>query len=114
MTFRFIYEPDYPRIIFACMMDARAGTPLANKIGAVQKQFIDTEVGKVTPDTIVYRIETDLGVLAGFFSLLVGNRGTTVSVYQFVLRPAFQSLGAGIQENISNFISNNGWQPDYL
>lgn len=114
MTIRFIYEPDYPRIIFACMMDARAGTPLANKIGAVQKQFIELEVQKVVPDVIPYRLESDLGVIIGYMSLLTANNGTTVSLYQLVVRPAFQLFSAEIQQNISNFISNNGWQPDYL
>jgi hypothetical protein len=114
MTFRFIYEPDYPRIIFACMMDARAGTPLANKSGAVQKEFIDEEISKVTKDVIFYRLETELGVMGGYFSLLTVNQGTTAGLYQFVLRPAFQGMTAEISEQITTFISGNDWKPDIL
>lgn len=113
MTFKFTYELDYPRIIFACMIDARAGTPLANKVGSVQKQFIDIEIAKVTSDVIFYRIEEGFGVMAGYFSLLTANQGTTVSLYQFVLRPAFQPFSIEIQQNITNFITN-GWQSDFL
>src|SRR5258707_15820418 len=96
MMIKFIYEPNYPRIIFSVMMDARAGTPLANKPGTTQKQFIDNEIAKDTPDVIPYRLETDLGGMAGYISLLTANQGTKASLYQFMLRPTFKRLSIEI------------------
>lgn len=96
------------------MIDARAGTPLANKTGFVQKQFIETEIAKVTLDVIFYRIEEGFGVMAGYMSLLTANQGTTASLYQFVLRPAFQSASIEIQGNITNFIQSGAWVADLL
>ena len=116
MTIKFTYEPDYPRIIFAVMIDARSGTPLANKTGFTQKQFIDAEIAKVTPDVIPYRLESELGVMIAYMSLKTGNMGQTAALYQLTIRPAFQNMAAEIQQNISNFISNSPsqWQGDIL
>lgn len=114
MIVRFIYEPDYPRLIFACMMDARARTPLANKPGAIQKQFIDAEIQKVTPDVIPYRLESELGVIIGYISLKTGNMGQTASLFQEVYRPAFVNMVPEIQQNIINFIQSGAFAADLL
>jgi hypothetical protein len=114
MTIRFIYEPDYPRIIFACMMDARQGTPLANKPGAIQKQFIDSAINAVTPDVIPYRLESELGVMIGYISLKVGNMGQTAVLFQETYRPAFANMVPEIQQNISKFVSSLAWRDDIL
>jgi hypothetical protein len=115
MTVRFIYEPDYPRLIPAIMIEARAGTPLANKTGAVIKQFTDSAVAAVTPETIVYRIENAvLGVIAGYMTVEVGNMGQTAVLSGVTLRPAYQSSAEDISQQISNFMAENGWKPDYL
>lgn len=115
MTIRFIYEPDYPRLIPAILIDARAGTHLANKTGVVIKQFTDAAVAAVTPQTIVYRLEDAvLGVIVGYMTLETGNMGQTAVLSGVTLRPAFQSSAAEIQQNISNFILNSFFKDDIL
>lgn len=115
MTIRFIYEPDYPRLIPAIMIEARAGTPLANKTGAVIKQFTDAAVAAVTPENIVYRLEAnDLGIIAGFATVVTIQNGQVGVLGTLVLRPAFQSFTAEISTLIGNFITNNGFKPDVL
>lgn len=115
MTIRFIYEPDYPRLIFFVMMEARAGTPLANKPGAIQKQFIDNAINAVTPETIMYRLENAAtGVIAGVMTLITENRGQTAAVGTVTLRPAYQSSAEDISQQITIFVNGNGWQSDIL
>lgn len=115
MTIHFIYEPDYARLIPAILIDARSGTPLANKRGVVIKQFTDAAVAAVTPETIVYRLENaTTGVIAGMLTVITGNMGQTAVVGTVTLRPAYQSSGADISQQISNFITGNGWKPDIL
>jgi hypothetical protein len=114
MIIKFIYEPDYPRIIFACMMDARAGTPLANKPGTIQKEFIDAEIAKVTSEVIPYRLESELGVIIGYISLKTGNMGQTAVLFQETYRPAFANMIPEIQQNISKFVSSLAWRGDIL
>lgn len=95
-------------------MDARAGTPLANKPGSIQKQFIDAEIAKVTPEVIPYKIETDLGVLVAYFSLKTGDMGQTAVLFQETYRPAFTNMIPEIQQNISKFVSSLAWRGDIL
>ena len=114
MTYYFIYEPDYSRIIPALLIDARASIPeIANQIGMVIKSYTDSKVALVNDETIVYKIETNLGVLAGYFSIQVNTENKTAVLQQFVLRPAFQSFSE-IQAQITKFIQNLEWQPDFL
>ncbi len=96
------------------MMDARAGTALANKPGSIQKQFIDAEIAKVTPDIIFYKIETDLGVLVGYFSLKTGNMGQTAVLFQKTYRPAFTNMIPEIQGNITKFVQSGAFVADIL
>lgn len=115
MIVRFIYEPDYPRLIPAIMIEARAGTPLANKTGVVIKQFTGAAVAAVTPETIVYRIENAVsGAIAGFMTVNTSNKGQVGVLGGVTLRPAYQSSAAEISEQIAIFVNGNGWKPDIL
>lgn len=112
--YRFIYDIDYRRTIPAVMIDARAGTPLANQIGSVIKGYTDAAVAAIGPFTIPYKIENHRGNVAGIFTLNVDGTGKIATLGQFVLRPAFQVFSLNISEQISTFITNNLWDGDFL
>lgn len=116
MIFRFIYEPDYARIIPAILIDARASIPaIANQAGTVIKAYTDAAVAAVTPETIVYKIErADIAVLCGYFTIITDNMGQTAVFGTVTLRPAFVSSSAEIQQNIAKFVSSLAWRGDIL
>lgn len=114
MTYNFIFEDDFSRIISAVLIDARASIPeIANQVGTVIKAYTDSKVAQVNDNTITYKIETDLGVLAGYFTIQVNTSNKTAVLDQFVLRPAFQGF-TEIQSQIVNFIQSGDWKPDFL
>lgn len=121
MTYTFIYEPDHLRIMPAVLFEARADIPeLKNQIGTVIKSYIDTQLALIKSNTIFYKIETELGVLAGYFVVEVND----VMLLFFVvkrprlltkrLRPAFKQFQEAIDLEISIFIQENKWEPDVL
>jgi hypothetical protein len=113
--YRFVFDIDYRRSIPAVMIDARAGTPLANQIGSVIKGYTDAAVAAVGPFTIPYKIEVNhRGNLVGIFTLNVNGTGKIATLGQFVLRPAFQVDNSAILAQIVNFIQTNGFAPDFL
>lgn len=112
--YRFIYDMDYRRTIPAAMIDARAGTPLANQIGTVIKGYTDAAVAAVGSFTIPYKIETHRGNLVGVFTLNIDGTGQIATVGQVVIRPAFQSNNVEISQQIANFIEINAFKPDFL
>lgn len=115
MTYNFIYEPVYyPQTIRAVMIDARQGTPLANRIGVVIDQFVQQQVDLVTDNTIFYKIETEQGVLAGYFWITVDNIGNFNGNIPPNLRPAYSKNFNDISNLISNFILANEFSPDFL
>lgn len=101
------------RIIPAIEIDARANNiAIADQIGDVIKAYTDSQVAKVTPDCIVYKLESENGNLAGYIVLKVTN--DVANVFFMTLRPAFLQFSILIDQLISNFISNNSWQQDFL
>lgn len=113
--YRFVFDIDYRRTIPACMIEARAGTPLANQIGSVIKGYTDAAVASVGPFTIAYKIETrHRGNLVGIFTLNLDGTGKIATLGQFVLRPAFQVYNSIISGQIANFIQTNAFGPDFL
>lgn len=113
--YRFVFDIDYRRTIPACMIEARAGTPLANQIGSVIKGYADAAVAAVGPFSIPYKIEVNHRAnLVGIFVLNVNGTGKIATLGQFVLRPAFQKDLTTISQQISTFISNNLWGCDIL
>lgn len=114
MTYRFIIDDQPFRTIPAVIIDSRAGTPLANQIGAVIKSYTDSQVALVTDSVIPYKIETGAGSLAGYFTLQVILGNQIAQLQQFVLRPAFKQFLSGISVQIDTFITTNNWKSDYL
>lgn len=114
MNYRFIYsQSECSRVIPACLIDKRAAIPaISGQIGSVIKAYTDSQVALVTDTCVFYKIETDMGNLAGYFTLSVG--GSAVVILQYELRPAFEQFSVVISGLIANFISNGTWQNDYL
>lgn len=117
MTFRFIYQPsEYPRLIPAVNVEARASVPaIKNQVGSVIKAYNDSVVANVLSDVLFYKIETTDGVLAGYFSVRIKiNIAVHVVLWQFQLRPSFNSFVTQISAQINIFITNGEWKQDYM
>lgn len=115
MTYHIVYEPEYQRIMTACIIDARASIPaIKNQVGTVIKDYVDTQLSYINTNAICYKLETDLGVLAGYFVIQVTPASETAMIDSKVLRPAFVQFDSDISTQISNFIQLNNWKPDYL
>lgn len=116
MTIRFIYEPDYQRLIPAILIDARASIPaIANQVGTVIKAYTDAAVAAVTPETIVYKLENaDNGATIGIMTVKTSNMGQIGVLGGVTLRPAYESSAADISQQISNFMVENLFKPDIL
>ena len=117
MTFRFIYSPyEHNRIIPAVLIDGRDQiSAIGGKVGSVIKSYTDAQTGVVTDSHIFYKIETDSGNLAGYFTLNVGDASDVgVTLVQFELRPAFRVNMLRISTQIANFMSAGGWRYDTL
>jgi len=96
------------------MIDGRAGTLLANKIGNDILELVSAEVKKVSDNVIFYKIEGDYGVLVGYFSLIVNTGNFTAVEYQKNIRPNFINFTTEIQQKINTFILNGEWRFDIL
>jgi len=113
MTYRFIYnQAECNRVIPAVLIDARSSKSIKNQIGSVIKQFTDEQVSMITDECIFYKIETNTGNLAGYFTLKVS--GTSVALFQFETRSSFVQFNNTISGQIVNFISSGDWKFDYL
>lgn len=114
MTYSFIIDDQPFRTIPAVIIDSRAGTPLAHQIGTVIKAYTDSQVALVTDSVLVYKIESNLGNIAGYFTLQVILGNQTAQLQQFVLRPAFKQFLSEISAQIDTFITELQWKPDFL
>lgn len=114
MIYRFIYDDQPFRTIPGVLIDSRAGTPLANQIGTVIKAYTDGQVSLVTDNVIPYKVETDSGNLAGYFTLQVILGNQSAQMQQFVLRPGFKQFLSEISAQINTFITGGQWKPDFL
>jgi hypothetical protein len=114
MIFRIIYNQEYKRTIPAVLIDSRGSISAIQTAGGFAvKAYTDSQVALVTDTIIPYKIETDLGNLAGYFNLQV-KFNVTVTLKGKQLRPAFQQFDNQISQIINNFISSNDWKEDYL
>lgn len=115
MTYRFIYsQSEKNRIVPAVLIDKRAAvTGMANQIGSVIKSITDSQVAIIDETCIFYKIETEGGNLAGYFTLKVIREGT-VSLLQYELRPPFEQFSSVISGIINNFMVAGKWVYDYL
>src|ERR1700753_1135747 len=109
---RFIYDIEYKRTIFGVLVDARKGTPIANQIGIVIKNYVDGKIALVGPNSIPYKLETHSGTVAGYMTLEVSGTIISAVLGQFVLRPAFQQFSTEILSEIGTFIQSNVWKSD--
>src|SRR5580700_7638807 len=111
MTFNFIYEIDYARLMPAIIKDARASIPeIASQNGFTIKLYTDGQVAQVDDNSIVYKIErADTGGLAGYFILNINPGTGAATVGSLILRPAFQNMVTQVSANIVTFIQSNGW-----
>lgn len=115
--YNIVFEPDFSRIIPACIIDARASIPaIKNQIGDVIKEYTDSQLALINDNCITYKLETELGVLCGVFVINVDTENKTASLLMKELRPAFRTGQANIDISliISNFIGNNLWTTDFL
>lgn len=114
MNYNFVYEPNYERIVPAILIDNRASIPeIKNQVGYVIKAYVDSQLALLGNGSITYKVETNLGVLAGFFSINVNTTNKTAVLIMEQLRPAFKGF-AELTTQISNFILNGDWKIDYL
>lgn len=109
IKYHFIYEINHPILMQAVITDAKVSLGLGNKSGFELKDYVDAEVSKVVPGTFVLRIETDLGVVAGYLVLSKTNFGNSVMISSQVLRTAFQSLIADVNAAVQNYIVGGDW-----
>lgn len=115
MTYNFIFEPDYSRIINSIFIDNRTSIPeIKNQTGYVIKNYIDEQLALINDNCITYKIETELGVLAGFFTIEVNTENKTAVLLMKQIRPAFKQFEQDITLQINNFIFNNEWKGDFL
>lgn len=103
----------YKRLFWAVISDSRANIPaVRNMIGVVIKSYVDSQTALVNPDVLPYKIETELGVLVGYFGLYTGPGPAAVAFGQF--RPAFLAFQSDINQNIATFVSSGNWSFDTL
>lgn len=114
MTYNFIYDENYKLTFRAVIIDARAGTPLARKNGTIINDFVNQEIDKVVEGVITYKIETNLGNLAGYITLKKTNMGNSAVVLQQLLRPAYQQFTNDISQGIQNLLISGDWKFDTL
>lgn len=98
-------------------IDNRASiTEIKNKTGFVIKAWIDEQLTLINDSSITYKIESELGVLCGFFTIQVNDESKTAVLLLKQLRPAFKDIQISVDLSlqIANFIHNNLWHPDFL
>lgn len=115
MTFNFIYATESTRIISATILDARFTIPELKDLGGFEvKDFVDLQISTLNSDTLLYKIETELGNMAGYFTLVVGNMGLSAVKSTQFLRPNYQGLENEINISVSEFVQNGLWKQDFL
>lgn len=113
MNFHFTYCENYRRVINGVIIDSQFIIPaISGQLGYVVKAYADGEVAKVNDNVLPYRIETDNGNLAGYFTLMVN--GNSIYLLQEQLRPAFIQFDTQLTSEINSFIINGGYRKDIL
>jgi hypothetical protein len=104
---------EYRGMMWGVIADSRANIPsIINGTGWQIKDFVDAQITLVGPGVGVWKIETGLGVLAGYLGLYTGPGQVGVVFLQ--VRPAFESDLANINQNIGIFVNGNAWAYDVL
>lgn len=116
MTIRFIYSTEPEKIIAASVIDAKTSIPsLVGKNGVDTKAYIDLKLDAVRDSRgLVYKMETIDGNMIGVLVLSVDNSGLVVTKILEVVRINFQNMYSEISKQITTFINEGGWKPDFL
>lgn len=109
-----LYTQDVNQIVAAVNIDARATTMQLGWNGIEVQAFLDEILSLFTENTLLYKLETELGVLAGYFTLDVIRSKKTAIRSSLVLRPAFQINQVDIIAQTDAFITRNDWNDDIL
>jgi hypothetical protein len=112
--YNFIFCGDeYRSLMWGVIADSRVNIPsIINGNGWEIKSYVDAQIALVGPGVGVWKLETGLGVLAGYLGLYTGPGQVGVVFLQ--VRPAFESDLANINQNIGIFVNGNAWQYDVL
>lgn len=115
MNYEIVYEPDYGRFLPAIIIDCRADIPeIKNQIGNVIKNYTDSKVSLIKDNCIFYKIESELGNVAGVFAISVNEENKTATLLIQYIRPSFKKNKWLISDIVVNFIASNVWVKDYL
>lgn len=113
MTFYATYLIEYSRVLAGIILEGRQSlAQTKDKTGFEVKAFFDSEINKVTTNVVPYKIETEQGNLAAYFSVLTD--GIAGQQYQLFIRPSFAAYALQLSLFISNFIGNGSWKADIL
>lgn len=112
--YNFIYcGQEFRALMWGVIADSRANIPsIINGTGWQIKDYVDAQIALIGPGVGVWKLETNLGVLAGYIGFFTGPGQVGVVFSQ--IRPAFVSDLVNINENIGIFVSGNVWQYDVL
>jgi hypothetical protein len=100
-------------MMWGVISDSRINIPaVKDQNGWTIKAYVDSQIALVGPGVGVWKIETGLGVLAGYLGLYTGPGQVGVVFLQ--VRPAFESDLANINQNIGIFVNGNAWAYDVL
>lgn len=116
MTIRFIYSTEPSKVIAAAVIDSKNSIPsLVGKNGVDTKAYIDLKLGMVQESSgLVYKMETIDGNMIGVIALSVDNSGLVVTKILEVVRINFRDMYSEISKQITTFINEGGWKPDFL
>ncbi len=116
MIIRFIYSTEPSKIISAAIIDAKTSIPsLVGKNGVDTKAYIDTKLNLVQQsEALVYKMEAVDGNMVGVIALSVDNTTLIVTKILEVVRINFTNIYSEISNQITTFIIEGGWRPDFL
>lgn len=114
MGYNLTFSRDYKKLIQFVYMDARTQTFASPMNGNQIQPIVDSKVAAIGSNSIFYKIETELGVIVGYFVLLVNVSNFSATLQTKQLRPAFFTKNTQIGNIINAFILSNEWQQDIL
>ncbi len=113
MTFYISYCIEYNRILPAIILEGRQSIAATkDKTGFEVKAYFDAEIAKVVDGVLPYKMETETGNLACYFSLK--QVGAGIEQYQLFVRPNFLAFNSDIILKISTFINEGLFEKDIL
>lgn len=116
MIIRFIYSTEPSKVISAAVIDTRSQIPsLVGKNGVDTRAYIDTKLALVKQsEALVYKMETMDGNMVGVIAVAVDNTTLIPSKILEIVRINFQDIYSEISRQITIFINEGQWKPDFL